>query len=164
MKKFTILFTFILSLSTFCAAQHEAGDFGLLAEFHGLSNISFDAMNKGIGIRYFLADPLSLRMTFGGTVNSGVNEYKEFTMSGALLWSFGNSETTEGYLGPQVFYNHQDPNVNTYSIGGVIGGAVFPMKNFSLGYEHEIAVSRAEGTTTVVFGATNGKIIASFFF
>ena len=122
-------------------------------------------MNGGIGGQLWLSSSLSVRLTAGGTINSGANNYKEGNFSGAVLVGLGSTANTSGYFGGQVFYSHQDLNVNTYSLGGVLGAQVCPFEHFGIAGEYDLpVVLNKEGTTTVNFGNTSGKLIASFTF
>ena len=165
MKRVLFVMVAMLMLVGMMSAQtHKAGDKALLFMFNGFSNLGVSGLNGGVGGQLWLAPALSLRGTVGGlsTSNGGA---KAANTSAAVLIGLGNTSNTYAYFGPQVFYNHVDPGVNTVSFDGVLGVNFSPWENVGLGAEYVLGITSGNNNvTTFQLGQTSGNIILSIGF
>jgi hypothetical protein len=156
---FAILAIVALLVTPALSRQHKAGDGGVLFTVNTSNGLSVDNVNGGVGFRVFVVDRVSIRATLGAVIHSGTDDSKQFNSSGALLLNLFGTSNTECYLGGQVFYNHTDPNINTYTLGGLLGVGFSPWEHLTLGAEYGLDYTKDGGLTTWTFGQTTGKLL-----
>lgn len=151
-----------------CNCMHKTGDVALLFTFNGLSDLSANEVNGGVGARYFFTPSMSFRGTVGAQVISQDNQptQKAIHVSGALLVKLAETKNTGAYFGPSVQWAHSEPNINTYGLGFVLGAEVYPWHNISLGAEYGVGMTyqSVTGVTTTTLGSNNnGKLLLSVY-
>lgn len=167
----TLLISIIIALAVSVSMGQnkvgQAGEKALLFTFSGFSDLGVHNVNGGAGIRYYPATGVSLRGTLGTTVVTGNDQNAtSANVSGAILFDLGSTSNTNVYLGPVVTYQHADPNLNSYQIGGVLGGEFFPWQHVSLSAEYVLGVTRdpEHDITNWKFGDTGGGVGLALWF
>ncbi len=144
----------------------SGGNKALLFNFVGLSTISLDAYQGGIGGKYFLSDALALRAMLQLSVNDQTakttpqetNNTLGFGIGGALEYHLPLSSSVSPYLGGGLSVSMATNKQNQYAetkttdlaigVGVLAGVEYFFNQNLSLAGEYQFGFSASSTTQT----------------
>lgn len=168
-RQITLLLSTILLAAAGVQAQPlnvaQQGDKAVLFNFTGLSTLSLNAYQGGIGGKYFISDGLAVRgMLLFGMDNSTTNSSPQFTdnllsfgIGGGLEYHLPLASRISPYVGGVFSFltsaetvNPGDTKTSSTSFGlGAIGGIeYFFNQNLSLSAEYQFGLSSTSGSKT----------------
>ncbi len=164
-----ILSTILLAAAPSVQAQSlnvaKQGDKAVLFNFTGLSTLSLNAYQGGIGGKYFISDGLAVRaMLLFGLDNRTTNSSPQFTddllslgIGGGLEYHLPLASRISPYLGGVFSFLTSAETVNpggtkisstSFGLGGIGGIEYFFNQNLSLSAEYQFGLSSTSGSKT----------------